>query len=149
MKTSGQNFKGGITYDNLVINLGYGFDAESGTFVVPVSGTYRMSFSGQSALGKYEPVVLYVQMNGSRSFRIWDSNEAEKADSNNVSYTWLMNLRKDDRVNLHSQNDLYAFGISCLTFTGELIHIWKNMKYKIQSTFLRNYEKNSDIEQFF
>ena len=124
VKTSGSNFNGDNTYDDLVINLGNGFNAESGTFVVPVSGTYRMSFSGQSAFGKYDFTEVYVKKNESNIFHIWDSNEVEKADANNVSYTWLMNLSQGDRVKLWSHNFLHADEKRYhITFTGELIHV--------------------------
>mgnify|MGYP001427044056 CR=1 FL=1 len=121
MKRSGGNFKGDITYDRLDVNIGGGFDIRSGVFVVPTSGTYRLSFSGQSGLHKYEYTHVNVKKNGSDVFAIWDSNEA--ADNNNLSYTWVMNLSQGDRVNLSSDNHLYADSINHLTFTGELIHI--------------------------
>ena len=124
MKRSGGNFKGDITYDRLDVNIGGGFDIRSGVFVVPTSGTYRLSFSGQSGLHKYEYTHVNVKKNGSDVFAIWDSNEAEKADANNISYTWMMNLSQGDRVNLSSNNHLNAKNYRyLLTFTGELIHI--------------------------
>ena len=123
MKRSGGNFKGDITYDRLDVNIGGGFDIRSGVFVVPTSGTYRLSFSGQSGLQKYEYAAVYVKKNGSTILTIYDSNDAVKADGKNLSYTWVMNLTQGDRVNLSSENHLYAGGINYLTFTGELIHI--------------------------
>ena len=120
----GGNFKGDITYDRLEVSIGGGFDIRSGVFVVPTSGTYRLSFSGQSGAGKYEFTKVLVKKNGADVFAIWDSNEAEKADANNISYTWLMNLTQGDRVNLSSENHLNAKNYRYhLTFTGELIHI--------------------------
>ena len=126
---TGGNFKGDITYDRLNVNIGGGFDIGSGVFIVPTSGTYRLSFSGQTGWNKNEFTNIHVKKNGSRIFYIFDSNEADKADANNLSYTWLMNLTQDDRVNLSSYNHLFADGERYLTFTGELIHIW------IQSQF--------------
>ena len=82
-----------------------------------------MSFSGQSAFGKYDYTEVYVKKNESNIFRIWDSNEVEKGDANNVSYTWLMNLNRGDRVKLSSENYLYAVSDYHVTFTGELIHV--------------------------
>ena len=52
-KTKKGNFKGPITYDNLLINLGNGLDIGCGSFVVPTNGLYRFSFSANSAYGKY------------------------------------------------------------------------------------------------
>mgnify|MGYP001404003663 CR=1 FL=1 len=124
VKASGGNFKGDITYDRLDINIGGGFDIDSSVFVVPTSGTYRLSFSGQSGAGKNELSKVWVRKNGSTIFTIYDSNAAD--DINNLSYTWVMNLTQGDRVNLSSFNHLYASGgisVYPLTFTGELIHI--------------------------
>ena len=123
VKSSGDNFKGNITFDTLVINLGDGFDAGSGTFVVPTSGTYRLSFSSQSGFDKNDFTEVYVHKNGKTVLTIWDSNESEKGDANNVSYTWLINLTRGDRVNLSSENYLHADTRYQVTFTGELVHI--------------------------
>ena len=121
VKTSGRNFQGNITYDNLVVNLGEGFDMGSGTFVVPTSGLYRLTFSAQSAREKYDFTSVYVRKNGEDIFSIWDSNSED--DGNNVSYTWMMHLTKNDRINLDSYKHLYADSNNPVTFTGELIHI--------------------------
>jgi len=115
------NFRGPITYDNLVINLGEGFDIGSGMFVVPTSGTYRLSVSAQTGSGKYDISVVYVLKNGSHIFSIGDGNK--KDDMNNVSYTWLMKLSKNDKINLSSGNHLYTDSSNPVTFTGELIYI--------------------------
>ena len=82
-----------------------------------------MSFSGQSALVKIQSTLIYVEKNGSYIFAVWDSNTAEKADGNNVSYTWIMKLVKEDKLKLYSKSNLYASSNRPLTFTGELIHI--------------------------
>ena len=123
MKNSGVNFKGDITYDRLDVSIGGGFDIGSGVFVVPISGVYRLSFSAQSGAAKYDHTYVRVRKNGSMILAIWDSNEGEKADGNNISYTWVMNLTQGDRVNLNSHKHLYANSYAPVTFTGELIHI--------------------------
>ena len=82
-----------------------------------------MSFSGQSALVKIQSTLIYVEKNGSYIFAVWDSNTAEKADGNNVSYTWMMTLVEGDELKLKSVNYLYANIYIPLTFAGELIHI--------------------------
>jgi len=121
VKSSGGNFKGQITYDNLVVNLGEGFDMGSGTFVVPTSGLYRLTFSAQSAYEKYDYTTVYVKKNGEGVFQIWDSNE--EGDGNNLSYTWMQYLNRGDSINLYSSNHLYAGSDNPVNFTGELIHI--------------------------
>ena len=118
---SGTNFYGDITYDHLVLNLGNGFNIENGIFTVPISGTYRFSFAGQSARGLAGPTYIYIKKNGAKIYNIWDGNGETHGDKN-ISYTWLMNLTQNDKVNLHTYNRLYARSDYPVIFTGELIH---------------------------
>jgi len=122
VKNKGGNFQGNITYDNLVVNLGEGFDIGSGTFVVPTSGFYRLSFSTQTAYEKYDYTRLFVQNNGSTIYQIWGNGNRED-HLNNVAYTWIMNLSRSDRISLYSPTYLWAYADAPVTFTGELIHI--------------------------
>ena len=115
---------GDLTFDQVDINIGDGFDGSSGIFKVPVSGIYKMSFSGQSAHNRnidYTNIAVYK--NASLMFNIYDSNEPEQADGNNVSYTWIMRLVKGEDLKLYSYNYLNTGKYEPLTFTGELIHI--------------------------
>ena len=114
---------GDLTFGQVDINISDGFDGSSGIFTVPVSGIYKMSFSGQSGYDKIDFTFIGVYKNGFEMFGIVDSNEAEKADENNVSYTWIMRLVKGDELKLSSVNYLHASSHDPLTFTGELIHI--------------------------
>ena len=123
-KTKGySDVTGDLTFDQVDINIGNGFDGSSGIFKAPVSGIYKISFSGQSSFGRFDNTYIWVVKNGDEILKIWDSNDAEKADVNNVSYTWIMRLVKGDKLKLNSMNYLYAGFYSPLTFTGELIHI--------------------------
>ena len=117
------NLRGDLTFQQVDINIGNGFEGSSGIFKVPVSGIYKMSFSGQSAYFYIDSTPIVVSKNGYVMFFIYDGNEAEKADENNVSYTWIMRLVKGDELELNSENYLHASGSEPLTFTGELIHI--------------------------
>ena len=123
-KTEGGNdVIGYLTFNRVDINIGDGFDGSSGIFKVPVTGIYKMSFSGQSAYGKIDWTYIRVDKNGFIKFYIYDGNDAEKGDENNVSYTWIMRLVKGDELKLNSWHYLYANSYEPLTFTGELIHI--------------------------
>ena len=122
VRDSGHNFRGSITYDHLDVNLGSGFNTGSGTFTVPTSGTYRFTFSAQSGYVKFEHTVVYVKKNQRTIFKIGDYNNAADGDLNNLSYTWLMNLTKNDRVKLSSLHHLLANSDYPVTFTGELLH---------------------------
>ena len=123
-KTKGMNeVTGYLTFDQVDVNIGDAFDGSSGIFKVPISGTYKMTFSGQSAYVKIDTTSLRVYKNGSIIFSIYDSNEAEKADGNNVSYIWMMTLVQGDELKLSSANYLSASIVYPLTFTGQLIRI--------------------------
>ena len=121
--TTGYAVTGDLIFDRVDINIGDGFDGSSGIFTVPVSGIYKMSFSGQSANVRFDITSIRVYKNGDQMFNILDSNDAEKVGTNNVSYTWIMRLVKGDKLKLESVNYLYADNYARLTFTGELIHI--------------------------
>ena len=119
----GNNFKGYLTFDRVDINIGDGLDGTSGIFKVPVTGIYKMSFSGQTAWNKISANQIHVIKNGSDMFYITDGNWGEKAGANNLSYTWIMKLVKGDELKLFSYRYLFASSTEPLTFTGELIHI--------------------------
>ena len=114
---------GNLTFDQVDINIGGGFNGSTGVFTAPIAGIYKMTFSGQSAFNKFEITFIEVQKFDSTVFSILDDNEAENADANNVSFTWMMILAVGDEVKLRSYNNLYANYLFPLTFTGELIHI--------------------------
>ena len=114
---------GDLTFDQVDINISDGFDGSSGIFKVPVTGIYKIHFSGNSAYQTIDFTQIRVYKNGSIMFTIFDGNEAVLADENNVSYTWIMRLVKGDKLKLHSEYYLYASWWDPLTFTGELIHI--------------------------
>ena len=124
-KTEGNNDVGGfLTFDQVDINIGEGFDGE--VFAVPVSGIYKMTFSGTSAFEKksqdYRTVIL-VQKNGANMFCMFD-NTSGNTTGKNISYTWMMKLVQGDKLKLFSAGSyLYADSLFPLTFTGELIHI--------------------------
>ena len=122
-KTEGGNAKGYLSFDRVDINIGDGFDGSLGIFKVPVTGIYKIHFSGNSAYQTIDFTQIRVYKNGSIMFTIFDGNEAVLADENNVSYTWIMTLVKGDELKLFSVNYLYASSTIPLTFSGELIHI--------------------------
>eukprot|EP00093_Oithona_nana_P000191 00191.XXX_1985_2332_1 [CDS] Oithona nana genome sequencing. len=112
---------GDLTFDQVDINIGNALDRSSGIFKVPISGTYKMTFSGLSAFNKIDRTYIRVYKNGSIMFGIYDGNEAD--GGNNVSYIWMMTLVQGDELKLYSYNYLYATNDRPLTFTGQLIHI--------------------------
>ena len=118
---------GNLTFDQVDINIGEGFDGE--VFAVAISGIYKMTFSGISGFNQFELYMadftsIIVKKNNQDMFYIFDGNENGKGeDQNNISYTWMLELIKGDEVKLWSDNYVFVSTISSLTFTGELIHI--------------------------
>ena len=107
-----------LTFNKVDINVGEAFDGS--IFTAPISGIYKMTFSGQSGF----QIEIVVENNNKKVFHIIDGKKVEYSmHLNNVSYTWMMKLDVGDRVKLRSANDLYATSDFPLTFTGELIHI--------------------------
>ena len=109
-----------LNFNNVDINIGGGFSGH--VFTAPISGIYKMTFSGQNAMSDIDHTSISVYKNDNRMFGIMDFNVAVEW-GDNVSYTWMMKLDVGDRVKLRSANDLYATSDFPLTFTGELIHI--------------------------
>mgnify|MGYP001190023501 FL=1 len=129
-KTKGDSdVTGDLTFNQVDINIGAAFDGTA--FKVPISGIYKLSFSGQSASGKisYSQITVYCKAFYGFGYinvpqlAINDGNDAEKGDGNNLSYTWMINLVQGDELTLKSTNYLHASSLYPLTFTGELIHI--------------------------
>ena len=124
VKTTGDNNnQGWLRFDKVPINIGGGMDETGGTFTAPVSGIYRLSFTGNSAVGITDNTRIEVRKNGVAMLNIYDSNEAENSDGNNVAAIFMMNLSQNDEVTLYSHKNLYARSVNQLIFTGELIHI--------------------------
>ena len=121
--TGDNNNQGWLWFDKIPINIGGGLDEIGRTFTAPVSGIYRLSFTGNSATHNNDSTRIEVRKNGAPILNIYDGNEAENSNANNVASTWLMNLSQNDEVTLHSDKNLYARSTNQLIFTGELIHI--------------------------
>ena len=108
---------GNLIFDQVDVNIGEAFKASSGVFEVPISGIYRMTFSGQTAFISSACYVGVYKKDGSRMLTIFDENNAYGA--NNLSYTWIVKLDEGDELKLYTENYLFAAN----TFTEELIHI--------------------------
>ena len=107
-----------LTFNKVDINVGEAFDGS--IFTAPISGIYKMTFSGQSGF----QIQVVVEINNKEVFYIIDGKKVEyRMHLNNVSYTWMMELVEGDKVKLFTHDPLYATNDMPLTFTGELIQI--------------------------
>ena len=126
-RTTWGNVQGDLHFNQVDINIGGGFGGK--IFTAPISGIYKMTFSGISGFNQFELYMadftsIIVKKNNQDMFYIFDGNENGKGeDQNNISYTWMLELIKGDEVKLWSDNYVFVSTISSLTFTGELIHI--------------------------
>ena len=119
-KTGGGNFEGAITFNNKDLDIGDGFDWDSGVVTVKNPGVYRFTFSGTSDFGLYDGTLIDVLKNDDSFFFFGDQNV--KGEGNNLSYVWMMELNQGDTVALHSTGHLFVNGWYPLIFTGELIY---------------------------
>ena len=109
-----------LTFDQVDINVGYGFDGSTGVFKVPISGIYKMSFSGANAYGQnYEYIMVYKNGQFYHGRLLY---QTDQRNQNIISYNWMMRLRKGDEVQLYENYKQYASDNTPLIFTGELIH---------------------------
>ena len=85
-----------------------------------------MTFSGASSTNRNGKAgYIFVKRNGSYELTFIDPDQAK---DKSILYTWMMDLAKDDELELYAYN---AVGLGVLTaasmftfiFTGELIHI--------------------------
>ena len=95
-------------------------------FVAPITGHYRLSFSG---MGGFEKTGIntwvHVRKNGKNEFEFGDSNDGPKSDGNNISHNWIWYLNKGDKVSLEVNTFSYlrATRAHPLNFNGELVFV--------------------------
>ena len=124
-KTDGEfAFTGLITFNRVTLNVGNAMSSDG--FVAPIAGHYKLSFS---AVGGWEKhginTYVWVSKNGSRAFRISDSNDGSGSHGNNISHDWIWKLNKGDKVTLRVVSDSYlrAQPSVPLNFNGELVFV--------------------------
>ena len=119
-------FTGKIRFNRVTVNEGSGMSSDG--FIAPHAGLYKMSFSVQG--GVYYLVAntcVMVLKNGSHVFSIADSNDHTflDDDGNDISYDWIMELKKGDKLTLkvNSVCQLRAGSTNPLNFNGQLIYL--------------------------
>ena len=92
-----------ITYTDVITNEGQGMDPNTGVFDVPVSGIYSFSFSAlteKNGKNGNNYILVEVFNNNGYQFSI-NSNPQDPLQSyENLSFSWLMSLTKDDKIYL-------------------------------------------------
>ena len=119
-----------ITYSKVIVNEGQGMDPDSGVFVVPVSGIYQFSFSALTGIENlsddgYNHASVKVFKNDDRQFNILSNpDESAKNSKENLSFSWLMSLTKDDKIYLkmyENGNTLHVKDHYPVVFNGHLL----------------------------
>ena len=117
------NLAGDIAFNEVPINVGGGMAQDGSKFITPFSGYYRFSFSGTSGVIVNSITRINVYKNDKIEFNIYDRNDAEKADGNNLSFTWIWSMKKGDTVRFSLKiGYIYAAPFYPVIFTGELIY---------------------------
>jgi len=120
----GLAFNGKITFNQITLNVGNAMTSDG--FVAPIAGHYKMSFSAMGGYKKYGiDTFVWVHKNGSSAFWIGDSNNGKWSDGNNISYDWIWNLNKGDKVTFEVPSAYYLRARSDhpLNFNGELVFV--------------------------
>ena len=127
-KTRNNVASGYLTFNQVEINIGDGFNQSSGVFTAPIGGIYKMSFSGITGVAENSGSTsgwVNVHKNELSMFGIYDLDNTygeETYVGRNLAYTWMMKLIKGDKLKLNSYN-IHAEDLTPVTFTGELIRI--------------------------
>ena len=106
-----------ITYNEVPVNIGNSINPADGVFSAPFKGVYAFSFSAMTAMdtGRIE-----VRKSNGFEFYIYDENASR--DYSNLSYSWIMALEANDKINLRLNNGkLHAYHDFDLYFTGQLL----------------------------
>ena len=120
-KTSGGDFSGTITYDDVDINEGAGFNKQTGKFRAPEGGTYFFTFSGETGYPKSWTYVC-VYKDGSLHHDIYDGNTADWG--NNINGSWMFSLSKGEEIHLEvTFGKLRANSNHPVIFTGNLLKL--------------------------
>ncbi len=102
-----------LTYTTTLINIGNGFNAETGEFSAPIAGSYEFSLTlhGNSA-------ELYVRVNGQNTFNLLNTQGPWDYDAR----IFHLKLQEGDKVsvNLHS-GQIYTNSMKIMTFIGRLV----------------------------
>ena len=101
-----------ITYNKLVTNVGNAMNVNDGRFTAPISGIYHFSFSGVTDKSD-NYISIGVLKNDVWEFEIYDSNDSGNYNTHeNLSYSWMMVLRENDRVHLRVIRNAKGFSVS-------------------------------------
>ncbi len=114
------NFESGkniAPFEKVYLNIGNGFDGQSGKFTTPVSGVYRFIFS---FTGEGHSEDLVVLLNGSQ-YTLFDQANNDVSDDDFATIVWSMELKKGDVVNLQVHGGTMDSRYSGLKFIGDLV----------------------------
>ena len=93
-----------ITYNRLVRNVGNAMNINNGRFTAPISGIYYFSFNGLTDPSDYY-IYIGVLKNDVKQFEFYDDNRSRNYNTKeNLSYSWTIVLRENDRVHLRVNN---------------------------------------------
>ena len=96
-----------ITYTDVITNEGQGMDPNTGVFDVPVSGIYSFSFSALTENNGWNGNGIGVKVfkNNGKQFTIHSNPQDPHQNYENLSFSWLMSLTKDDKIYLRMNGE--------------------------------------------
>lgn len=109
-----------IQFDNVLTNVGQGFDKYTGVFTVPVNGTY--SFQTTILTDKDSEVWAYIAVNG--IFKAYLNARGTDNRHGSGSQSLVITLLEGDQVTIRNRRDGgMIYGLSYTTFGGYLVFL--------------------------
>ena len=116
--------KGGIKFDEKIIDPSNAFNIEEGIFKVPSSGICSFFFDGASVLrergGVSTVTEVCVKVNGNDVYHYFAAYNSESTITHHVNFIFAYKLEKDDELLLYNKNSntLTTPNNSQMTFVG-------------------------------
>jgi len=107
-----------VVFNQVETNLGGGYNATTGVFTAPVTGTYVFSLTfGMSQYNSSQSDIgdLFIMKNNVRSLRVWQLLDSSISEST-ASGTTVLSLNKGDQVHLQAGSAAMAIAGGYLSF---------------------------------
>ncbi|CAL8373763.1 unnamed protein product [Boreogadus saida] len=110
-----------VKYQEIISNMGKGYNPATGIFTAPVSGMYYFSYTMYNDVAPTPKAFMSLMKNGQRIVSTWDT----KGDDSNDSATnaAVLQLKAGDQVYtiLYETHQIYDDGANYNTFSGFLL----------------------------
>lgn len=107
-----------LEFDNVLTNVGNGYDKATSTFKAPVDGTYWF----QTTVLSFNNVEIWGYIAVNETPKVWYNARGTDNRHCSGSQTLIITLKKGDSVAVHNQNNNgNIYGDNYTTFAGYLL----------------------------